>query len=41
MREKLTKGDVAKIEAELEHRKVVVRKQAAQDIAEAAAQGST
>ena len=39
MREKLTKGDVAKIEAELEHRKVVVRKQAAQDIAEAAAQG--
>lgn len=39
MRQKLTKGDVAKIEAELEHRKVVVRKQAAQDIAEAAAQG--
>ncbi len=39
MREKLTKGDVAKIEAELEHRKVVVRKQAAKDIAEAAAQG--
>ncbi len=39
MREKLTKGDVAKIEAELEHRKVVIRKQAAQEIAEAAAQG--
>ncbi len=39
MREKLTKGDVQKIEAELEHRKVVVRKQAAKDIAEAAAQG--
>lgn len=39
MREKLTKGDVAKIEAELEHRKVIVRKQAAQEIAEAAAQG--
>ncbi len=39
MREKLTKGDVAKIEAELEHRKVVVRRQAAQEIAEAAAQG--
>lgn len=39
MREKLTKGDVAKIEAELEHRKVVVRRQAAKEIAEAAAQG--
>ncbi len=39
MGEKLTKGDVAKIEAELEHRKVVVRKQAASEIAEAAAQG--
>ncbi len=39
MREKLTKGDVAKIEAELEHRKVVIRKQAAKEIAEAAAQG--
>ena len=39
VREKLTKGDVAKIEAELEHRKVVIRKQAAKDIAEAAAQG--
>ena len=39
MREKLTKGDVAKIEAALEHRKVVVRRQAASEIAEAAAQG--
>ena len=39
MREKLTKGDVAKIEAELEHRKVVIRKEAASAIAEAAAQG--
>ena len=39
MREKLTKGDVAKIEAGLEHRKVVVRRQAASEIAEAAAQG--
>lgn len=39
MGEKLTKGDVAKIEAELEHRKVVIRKQAAREIAEAAAQG--
>lgn len=35
----MTKGDVAKIEAELEHRKVVVRRQAAKEIAEAAAQG--
>ena len=39
MREKLTKGDVKKIEEELEYRKVVVRKKAAADIAEAAAQG--
>ena len=39
MREKLTRGDVKKIEEELEHRKVVVRKKAAADIAEAAAQG--
>lgn len=39
MRERLTKGDIEKIEAELEHRKVVVRKQAATDIAEAAALG--
>ena len=38
-RQKLTKGDVQKIEEELEHRKVVVRKKAAADIAEAAAQG--
>ena len=38
-REKLTRGDVQKIEEELEHRKVVVRKKAAADIAEAAAQG--
>ena len=39
MRERLTKGDVAKIEAELEHRKLVIRKEAAAAIAEAAAQG--
>jgi len=39
MREKLTKGDVEKIEAELEHRKVVIRMEAAKAIAEAAAQG--
>ena len=38
-REKLTKGDVEKIQKELEHRKVVVRHQAAKEIAEAAAQG--
>ena len=38
-REKLTRGDVKKIEEELEYRKVVVRKKAAADIAEAAAQG--
>lgn len=39
MRQKLTKGDIQKIEAELEHRKVVIRREAAQEIAEAAAQG--
>jgi transcription elongation factor GreA len=39
LRQKLTRGDVKKIEEELEHRKVVVRKKAAADIAEAAAQG--
>ena len=39
MRERLTKGDVAKIEAGLEHRKLVIRKEAAAAIAEAAAQG--
>ncbi len=38
-RQKLTRGDVKKIEEELEHRKLVVRKKAAADIAEAAAQG--
>ena len=38
-RQKLTRGDVKKIEEELEHRKIVVRKKAAADIAEAAAQG--
>ncbi len=38
-RQKLTRGDVQKIEEELEHRKVIVRKKAASDIAEAAAQG--
>ena len=38
-REKLTKGDVEKIQKELEHRKVLFRHQAAKEIAEAAAQG--
>lgn len=39
MREKLTKGDVEKINAELDHRKIVLRKEIAHEIAEAAAQG--
>jgi len=39
MREKLTRSDIRKIEEELEHRKVVIRKEAAAAIAEAAAQG--
>ncbi len=39
MREKLTKGDVEKIKAELDHRKVVLRWEIARTIAEAAAQG--
>lgn len=38
-REKLTKGDVEKIQAELEQRKVVTRHEIAREIAEAAAQG--
>lgn len=38
-REKLTRGDVKKIEEELDHRKVVIRVEAAKAIAEAAAQG--
>lgn len=38
-REKLTRGDVEKIQAELEHRKVVLRHEIAGEIAEAAAQG--
>lgn len=39
IREKLTKGDVEKIQAELERRKVVDRHTIAKEIAEAAAQG--
>ena len=39
MREKLTKKDVEKIEAEIEHRKLVVRKEAIEAVKEARAQG--
>lgn len=39
MREKLTKNDVQKIEAEIEHRKLVVRKEAIEAVKEARAQG--
>ena len=39
MREKLTKKDVEKIEQEIEHRKLVVRKEAIEAVKEARAQG--
>ncbi len=39
MREQLTKSDVKKIEAEIEHRKLVVRKEAIEAVKEARAQG--
>ena len=39
MQEQLTKSDVAKIEAEIEHRKLVVRKEAVEAVKEARAQG--
>lgn len=39
MREKLTENDVKKIEAEIEHRKLVVRKEAIEAVKEARAQG--
>ena len=39
MREQLTKSDVQKIEAEIEHRKLVVRKEAIEAVKEARAQG--
>lgn len=39
MREKLTKKDVQKIEAEIEHRKLVVRKEAIEAVKEARAHG--
>ena len=39
MREQLTESDVKKIEEEIEHRKLVVRKQALEDVKEARAHG--
>lgn len=39
MREKLTKGDVKKIEEEIEHRKLVVRKECLEAVKEARAHG--
>ncbi|MDO4307219.1 MAG: transcription elongation factor GreA [Eubacteriales bacterium] len=39
MREKLTRGDVEKIEQEIEHRKLVIRKEAIEAVKEARAQG--
>ena len=36
---KLTKKDIEKMEAEIEHRKLVVRKEALEDVKEARAQG--
>ncbi len=39
MRERLTKNDVKKIEEEIEHRKLVVRKEAIEAVKEARAQG--
>ena len=39
MREKLTQKDVEKIEQEIEHRKLVIRKEAIEAVKEARAQG--
>ena len=39
MHDELTKKDIEKMEAEIEHRKLVVRKQALEDVKEARAQG--
>ena len=39
MREKLTKQDVEKIQQEIEHRKLVVRKEAIEAVKEARAHG--
>ena len=41
MREQLTRKDVEKIEQEIEHRKLVVRKEAIEAVKEARAQGET
>ena len=40
MREQLTRKDVEKIEQEIEHRKLVVRKEAIEAVKEARAQGA-
>lgn len=39
MHDELTENDIKKMEAEIEHRKLVVRKQALEDVKEARAQG--
>lgn len=39
MHDELTKKDIEKMEAEIEHRKLVVRKEALEDVKEARAQG--
>ncbi len=39
MRERLTKNDVKKIEAEIEHRRIVIRKEALESVKEARAHG--
>lgn len=39
MKERLTQGDIDKIKAEIEHRKLVIRKEALEDVKEARAHG--
>ena len=39
MYDKLTRGDIEKMEKEIEHRKLVVRKEALEDVKEARAHG--
>ena len=39
MNDRLTKNDIKKMEEEIEHRKLVVRKEALEDVKEARAQG--
>ncbi len=41
MYDRLTRKDIEKMEQEIEHRKLVVRKQAIEDVKEARAQNST